>query len=86
MHGFKDEGTTCAFLQPAKCMQGGKGHMHVSRTARPDTFGSDTGGFRGSLYAGESREPPAETSSRYRVRNRGQAALAGEQIPSCVSG
>ena len=29
MHGFKAEGTACAFLQPAKCMQGGKGHVYV---------------------------------------------------------
>ena len=61
-------------------------YLLVSRTARPDTFGSDTGGFRGSLYAGESRGPPAESRHGCRVRNRDQSALAGEEIPSYVSG
>ena len=60
--------------------------VRVSRTACPNTFGSETGGFRGSLYAGESGGPPAKMRSGCRVRNRGQSALAGEQIPSCVSG
>ena len=61
------------------------GLLYMSRTARPDTFGSETGGFQGSLYAGESGGPPAETRSRSRVRNRDQSVLAGEEIPSGVS-
>ena len=58
----------------------------MSQTACPDTFGSETRGFRGSPYAGESGGPPAEPKMECRMRNRDQSVLAGEEVPSGVSG